>query len=30
VYGDGEIQVGAGFGRFLSARDDYPLAGPGR
>jgi dihydroorotase-like cyclic amidohydrolase len=29
VYADGEIQVGAGFGRFLSGRGDYgPVAGP--
>jgi allantoinase len=27
VYADGEIRVGAGFGRFLSGRDDYSLAG---
>jgi len=27
VYSDGEIRVGAGFGRFLSGRGDYSLAG---
>jgi dihydroorotase-like cyclic amidohydrolase len=30
VYAGGEIRVGAGFGRFLSGRDDYSLAGPVR
>jgi allantoinase len=30
VYADGEIRVGAGFGRFLSGRDDYGLAAAGR
>jgi dihydroorotase-like cyclic amidohydrolase len=30
VYAGGEIQVGAGFGRFMSGRDDYSLAGPDR
>jgi hypothetical protein len=28
VYADGEIRVGAGFGRFLSGRRDYGLARP--
>jgi allantoinase len=27
VYGDGEIQAEAGYGRFLSGRSDYSLAG---
>jgi hypothetical protein len=26
VYANGEIRVGAGFGRFLSGQDDYALA----
>jgi hypothetical protein len=26
MYSDGEIQIGAGSGRFLSGRDDYSLA----
>jgi dihydroorotase-like cyclic amidohydrolase len=30
VYAGGEIRVGVGFGRFLSGRDDYSLAGPVR